>query len=252
MISGMPTPPRKSALCVAACVLGFLGLLTCGLASLPAIICGYMGRASVQRSRGALAGENLARTGVHLGWAGILLGILVLFFGGSERGWPQNAERNRTVSAHATIRVALEKYRETFGEYPSAGKSGMHIKSDGMDFDASSAHMLYQAITGDGTDMIKIASTTSKPMPSDGQITEEEKKNLIGASEVPKSMVLKTAAGYMLIDGWGHPFQYTIGGAESVNATYDLWSFGKSRPPFRTDKPAKQDENSTAAWIKNW
>jgi hypothetical protein len=250
----MASHPQRSGLCVASCILGLLGLLTCGLTSIPAIICSYMGRARVEASRGALYGKDLAESGVHLGYAGLVLSLvlapLILIFASTGFTDQVPAERNRTVSLHAAIRTGLEEYREKFGEYPSPARGSVQANVAGQNWDVSSSLMLYQALRGDGDDMIR--SSGSSTNSSDGIVSEAERKNQLDSNDLPKSAVFKTSAGYILVDGYGHPFQYTIGGAESVNPAYDLWSFGKAPPPSRIDKAAKQDEEITAGWIKNW
>ena len=68
---------------------------------------------------------------------------------------------------------------------------------------------------------------------------------------MPAEMWRKTEVGWMLVDGFGHPFQYTIGGPDSVNARYDMWSFGEADPVAKVDKTAKQGAEAEK-WIKNW
>lgn len=110
--------------------------------------------------------------------------------------------------------------------------------------------MLYQAITGDGNDFLE--TDGEPPSASDGIVTEDERHRLINSTTLPKSIIRKTDGGYMLIDGYGHPFQYTPGGAGSINPTYDLWSFGKAKPQLHTGKAMKMNPDHTSAWIKNW
>jgi hypothetical protein len=161
----------------------------------------------------------------------------------------ESAQRNRTVAVHSQISAGLERYRETFGEYPAPAKAGIRVKIGFQEFDASGALMLYQALTGDGDDMIQTGATN--PTASDGVVSESERDNSVG-SNLPARAIFKSSAGYILIDGYCQPFQYTKGGAESVNDSFDLWSFGRapSQPP--PDKAAKVDVARSAGWIKNW
>jgi hypothetical protein len=144
----------------------------------------------------------------------------------------------------------LQLYKEKFGEYPVPAKSGIRVKIGDADYDVSGALMLYQALTADGTDMIRVEESVRRP--SDGRTDDAEKKDQLDISPLPKYAVLKTSAGYIVVDGWVRPMQYTIGGPESVNPTYDLWSFGPALSSLRTDKATKVDATATASWIRNW
>ncbi|MDB6075378.1 MAG: prepilin-type N-terminal cleavage/methylation protein, partial [Verrucomicrobiaceae bacterium] len=62
----------------------------------------------------------------------------------------------------------------------------------------------------------------------------------------------KTEVGWLLVDGYGHPFQYTKGGEDSVNTTYDLWSFGESPPVGKISREVKQAAAGEGKWIANW
>ena len=84
----MNTPRQTSTLAIISLVAGILGwTLAPWLGSVVAIITGHMARAEIRRSQGAIEGDGLAITGLVLGWASIVLTILVvlamlLFFGG--------------------------------------------------------------------------------------------------------------------------------------------------------------------------
>ncbi|HSJ01387.1 MAG TPA: hypothetical protein VK956_02995, partial [Verrucomicrobium sp.] len=58
----------------------------------------------------------------------------------------------------------------------------------------------------------------------------------------------------ILIDGYGRPFQYTVGGStNAVNSTYDLWSYGDVEPgPVSEDLETKKSPTKSVTWIKNW
>jgi hypothetical protein len=199
-----------------------------------------------------MSGSRLALAGLIMGYVSLVLGVGVLVLGGlgGMRFVQERAALKGTVSTHAVIMAGLQLYKEKFGEYPAPAKSGMRVHVGDADYDVSGALMLYQALTADGTDMIRLKDGIGRP--SDGKIDDAEKKDQLDMSPLPKYAVFKTSAGYILVDGWGHPFQYTIAGPESVNPAYDLWSFGMERSPLPADKSAKQDPTRTARWIKNW
>ena len=84
-----PAPGKPtSSMAIISLVAGILGwTLAPWLGSVVAIITGHMARAEIRRSQGAIEGDGLAITGLVLGWASIVLTILVvlamlLFFGG--------------------------------------------------------------------------------------------------------------------------------------------------------------------------
>ncbi|TLD72130.1 type II secretion system protein [Phragmitibacter flavus] len=168
----------------------------------------------------------------------------------------QAAARNRTTGAMAAIRAALEQYKEKFGEYPEPMNEGTAVSGA----KTGGAKMLYQAITGDGTDAIKL---TSGGTPSDGEVDEEEIRNAINAS-LPPAMIfpprsaMSGAVEIYLVDGFGRPFQYekaaTTGTATTINPTYDLWSFGnlEGDAPGTVSLEQKSDVAVTGPWIKNW
>ena len=179
----------------------------------------------------------------------VLLALIVIAFVMllNFRGDQAIARINRTNAFHRVITMGLEQYRSEYGEYPSPAKQGVHIVLDGHDYEASGALMLYQALTGDGNDKLKVANATSA---SDGKVTGDEVGRAF-VMEMPAEMWRKTEVGWMLVDGFGHPFQYTTGGPDRVNASYDLWSFGEADPVAKVDKTAKQGAEAEK-WIKNW
>lgn len=85
----MSVPPRRtSSLAVVSLVAGLLGwTLAPWLGSIIAIITGHMARAEIRREPAAVEGDGLAVAGLALGWAMVVLSVMivlafVLFFGG--------------------------------------------------------------------------------------------------------------------------------------------------------------------------
>jgi hypothetical protein len=76
-------PPPNSGKAVAALVLGILGLVSCQLAGVAAIVLGNQATEEIAASGGRLGGEGMAKIGVILGWVAVallvlgILGILV-------------------------------------------------------------------------------------------------------------------------------------------------------------------------------
>lgn len=189
--------------------------------------------------------------------------LAALSFGGFTYAM-QAASRNRTTATLTALSSALEQYKEKFGEYPEAANPTTAGGSGNMRI--GGAMMLYQAITGDGTDQIKLAATTVTK-PSDGTIDDTERANVINGDYVPikdnngswrsklNATFVTSTNQFMLVDGFGHPFLYDKGGSTTaINATYDLWSIAHSTTMDDSiyTLAVKQDGTKTAQWIKNW
>jgi prepilin-type N-terminal cleavage/methylation domain-containing protein len=169
----------------------------------------------------------------------------------------QAAARNRTLAALSAIKSGLETYKEKFGEYPTPkSPSETGAFGGGKTMVTGGAIMLYQALSGDGSDAINLGQNNGGSS-SDGKVDTDELQNKV-VGELPKAMVYHAASStvYLLVDGFGRPFQYQKGSeADTINASsYDLWSYGTapetsipSSFPGLDEKKAK-----SATWIKNW
>ena len=160
------------------------------------------------------------------------------------------AMRNRTTAMHRAIISGLENYSSEYGEFPTPAAEGETDKFDGKSYNIGGATMLYQALSGDGSDRIKIGSGGGQS--SDGKWEKDEKPMM---TDMPKEFYTKGGSNiYMLIDAFNHPFQYTKGGTnDAVNPTYDLWSYGEDEANTQVvDKQAKQNATTSAKWIKNY
>lgn len=170
------------------------------------------------------------------------------------------SSRNRTSAFHRGIMSALENYRADNGEYPEPRNPNQATSFGPARYDTGGALMLYQALSGDGDNEIKSASggTASNGKVDDDEISQAYMK------EMPKELITKTSSGSMIMDGFGHPFQYTYPkrskdadkgtpSTNTVNTTYDLWSFAEDdKNTTSTTLGAKQDTKISGKWIKNW
>ncbi len=191
-------------------------------------------------------------------WIIGLAGLLVYLTVGRLPGSHQATGRNRTTASLAVIKSGLEQYYEKYGRYPEPTEEaeGDSETFDGVTMNRGGAAMLYQAITGDGSDYVK---AESKGTPSDGTVDAQEVVNSIN-SNLPPFMIFsmsksKEVPGLRcLVDGYGRPFQYTKGGhVEAVNSTYDVWSYADEKSTtVNRDLATKKDPQKTATWIKNW
>lgn len=190
-------------------------------------------------------------------WIIGLLGVLAYFsIGGFHKG--QVTGRNKTTVSLAAIKSDLEQYKEKYGYYPEpAVEAQKEVGTfDGVTMNSGMAAMLYQAITGDGSDYLK---SEGKGAPSDGIVDAQEVGNSIN-SNLPPRMIFFRGKGKgvpgprYLVDGYGRPFQYTKGGhPDAVNERYDAWSYGDAPDGLASgDLATKNDSQKTASWIKNW
>lgn len=189
--------------------------------------------------------------------------LAALSFGGFSYAM-QASLRNRTVGTLSALSASLEQYKEKFGEYPDPANPATLGGSGNMRI--GGAMMLYQAITGDGSDQIKLA-TSVVTKPSDGIVDDTERPNVINGDFVPikdnngtwksklNAAFVSSSNQFMLIDGFGNPFLYEKGGsADAINVTYDLWSIAQSTTKDATiyTLAIKKDGTKTAPWLKNW
>ena len=161
------------------------------------------------------------------------------------------AARNRTSATQAAIMAGLERYNADFGEYPTPSAPDATAQFNNVSYRAGAAEMLYQALSGDGTSAIQLASGGGRG--SDGQVDDTEAPN-IKMADMPKEIWLLINSRYYLVDGFRKPFQYSKGGEpDAVNPTYDLWSFGQDDQNTNSVSVAmKTNPMVNSKWITNW
>lgn len=131
------------------------------------------------------------------------------------------------------IQEALEEYKLNYGNYPKP--------VGGTDDPVTVAKMLYQAVTGDGTNMIDGAEpTASDGNPgTDGEIFLEAAFHNNGNSSFANK-------DFYLMDPWRQPYNYERGDsdAQTMNkTTFDLWTECTNRP---------EQEDDEDKWVTNW
>ena len=72
------TPPPNSGKAVAALVLGILGIVSCQVLGIVAIVLGRQANDEIAVSGGRLGGEGFAKAGVIMGWVAVALLALTL------------------------------------------------------------------------------------------------------------------------------------------------------------------------------
>ncbi len=187
----------------------------------------------------------------------------------------RSSKRRLTTGTFEAIKLALERYNTDFGEYPQpAGSNQMVQFPPGVaTYDTSGAACLYQALTGDGFDQIKGVTSSSSSSAGGGAGASSDGK-VEGAAEIsnkkfvdiPQTIFTRKGSTYILIDGFGHPFQYlkaalpTAGvGANTtptpttINSTYDLWSYSEDEQnTTKQSISSMTDPTLSVKWIKNW
>jgi hypothetical protein len=117
--SGVSAPVKNSRLATASLVLGFLGLLTCGVTALIGLILGIIALVKIKQSRGALGGGSIALVGTIASGIILLMAILFITFAKLE-GIP-HAYRNTCVANIRLLENALNTYAVyNQNHYPAA------------------------------------------------------------------------------------------------------------------------------------
>ncbi|OYW70886.1 MAG: hypothetical protein B7Z37_29325 [Verrucomicrobia bacterium 12-59-8] len=186
----------------------------------------------------------------------------------------RSSKRRLTTGTFEAIKLALERYNTEFAEFPEpAGSNEMVQFPPGTStYDVSGAACLYQALTGDGYDQIKGVTSGAGDSGgnSDGKTEGAgEVKNKMFV-EIPQTIFTRKGSAYILIDGFGHPFQYVKAAAQAavppagggaappteattVNSTYDLWSYSEDETnTTKKSIDSLKDPTVSLKWIKNW
>ncbi len=188
---------------------------------------------------------------------GIIALLAALVLSSADFG-PKEAKRRVTQSSMAAIESALERYLDKFGEYPTPVNPDETAEiMPGKSYRFGGAKCLYQALRGDGYDALQLEAS-AKPTTaaaSDGQFSIDELIRVI-MRDLPPNLWRKVGSHYMLVDGFAQPFQYARavdGEKETVNSTYDLWSFATDDSNHMAKSKDTQSNAALGAkWVKNW
>lgn len=179
-----------------------------------------------------------------------IIALLVALVIGSGNGG--SSKRHITQSTKQSIETALDRYHAQFAEYPEPVNAEETAEiMPGKVYRIGAARCLYQALTGDGGDAIKGIGNNS----SDGKVESEEIKNGI-MQDWPEGMRRKVGSSYILVDAFGHPFQYLKADTDqksTINSSYDLWSYAEDEKNIMAkSKDTEANASLGARWIKNW
>lgn len=180
--------------------------------------------------------------------------LATLLINGSSAA-PRSSKRRTTEATLNAITASLDRYFDHFGEYPEpANPDEIAEVLPGKTYRIGAAKCLYQALTGDGNDAIKGVSGED-PSSSNRTWDDAELKQVI-FKDMPSAMWRKIGNHYLIVDGYGRPFQYIKADPakkNTLNTTYDLWSYGDDETHLRaTSKDTEADPTIGAKWIKNW
>ncbi|MFT4640016.1 MAG: type II secretory pathway pseudopilin PulG [Verrucomicrobiales bacterium] len=157
----------------------------------------------------------------------VLAGLVTATAGGARSA----SFQKKALGQIKAMEEGLEMYRLENGVYPRpvGGASDPVIQ----------AKMLYQALTGDGTNFIDGVEPTA----SDGN-PKTDGKRIIEAAFAGRKKSGFVHEDYYLLDPWHQPYHYQRGDESNQtinNSTFDLWSEGSSKT-----------EKNEDLWIKNW
>lgn len=179
-----------------------------------------------------------------------IIGLLISLTLGAMDYAGKTALRNKTVMTHRALLLTLENYKTEFLEYPAASNPTRQAMIDGREFAIGGATMLYQMMSGDGSNEIARTKDTGKP--SDGTVENDDPARvMMDLADLP----WKEAGGQRYVaDAYGHPFQYMRADEPgAVNETFDLWSYaGEAGASGKRDAAAKADAVAARRWITNF
>lgn len=174
----------------------------------------------------------------------ILAGLVLAAMGGMKK----TALKRKCETQIKAVELALEMFRRENGEYP---KNENDPESD----PEAGAAVLYQALSGDGNDLLDFFGEGT---PSSGKIgsTQDFYMDDLDPEADSQGMIDKDSNGqYILTDPWREPYRYLrFRDAEERKekqrqaATFDLWSIGHNPEESESEEDAKDE----AKWITNW
>lgn len=194
-------------------------------------------------------GFTLLQTVIVVAIIALLAALLI-----SNMGHPHDKRRSTEATLLAII-SCLERYHDTFGEFPDPANPDETAEVlPGKTYRIGAAKCLYQALTGDGNDAIK--GVSGEDASSSNRTWDDAKLKQLIFKDMPLNMWRKIGNHYLVVDAFGRPFQYLKADPakkNTLNTTYDLWSYGDDEINLRaTSKDTEADPTLGAKWIKNW
>lgn len=182
----------------------------------------------------------------------------------------QNKSRQSdTTALIQDVSKSIEEYRQERGNYPRPAMDEEETQIEGTSWKIGGARMLYQVLSGDGTDALKggekmsngqMGSAKSEEDPDAGKVYMDTvtapTKQQIADKKHQKLVEAAGDTGFFVIDPWRHPLQYQLAERDKngvitnnikmySDSNYELWSYGALKKPDET-------EQAQAKWITNW
>lgn len=205
-----------------------------------------------------------------------IIGLLAALTMGGYTYAMRGSKEKVTRGSFEALKSALERYYADFGEYPEPATPTQQVEIlPNKLYNVGGAACLYQALTGDGFDQIKgvtAAGSGDATAKSDGKVQGDEVLNK-KLTDIPQTIFTKKNGVYILIDGFGRPFQYTKAAipttsgtgtgtgtgstnnstATTINTTYDFWSYGMDDTNIQSKSiDSLKNPKIAAKWVKNW
>jgi len=171
----------------------------------------------------------------------------------------RKARLAKTQTQMQAIALGLTHYKKDWGDFPEpiSGGSRQRLASKGVSLEVGGAEMLYQALTGDGSNKIR-GGGGKKSNGSIGESSDGESymEGLVSIDNKSQNFVYKDPDrdSYLLTDAFGSPYQYkkfdkrTPG--TTRNKTYDLWSYGLWDPTTANER--EDSPEARKKWLTNW
>ncbi len=179
----------------------------------------------------------------------VVIAIVITLAGlvlAAATGMQKNAARKKALTQINAIELGLEMFNRDNGEFP-VHDSGSSLTGDVPEL---GAEILYQALSGDGNDLLRFyaeSSSSTGKLGSSGTAYLEE----LDPKANPQGMVgTKGSGNYTVVDPWGQPYRY-VRYPEAVDrrsnqrnvATYDLYTIGAE---------GKDEKEFDYKWLSNW
>jgi prepilin-type N-terminal cleavage/methylation domain-containing protein len=181
----------------------------------------------------------------------VVIGIMAILAGlvfGAMSGMKKNSMRKKCAVQIAALELGLTMYETEFGGYPI---SEVDPEGDAR----TGATILYQALSGDGNDLLEASS----PVASIGELGSSQKSYMeqLDAKRNPFAMVMRrSGASYYVADPWREPFRYRClrtaqerQSGQRNPASYDLYSHGQTEEEEMQEGGGGDEEKK---WITNW
>ncbi len=178
-----------------------------------------------------------------------IMAILAGLVFGAMQGMGQNAKRKKAGVQIAALELGLEMFKQEYGDFP--------ISEVDPEIDAAAGSaVLYQALSGDGKNLLELAGSAE---PSKGEIGSSHPALMeqLDAKRDPFKMVLqRSESDYLVADPWGQPYRYLCyrdkSGRQASQrnpASYDLYSHGQT---IEEEMAKGEGGSGQDQWITNW